>query len=238
MLARQRDLRLSVAAKPILPGKAERRSGQERDGQSPPGRGSGTSSREATVDSDSVLMARLADGEDAAFRILIDRHLAAVLGLARRLLGETSEAEDVAQETMLRLWRTSGQLDVGAGGVRGWLLRVARNLCIDRRRASQRVSVVEEVPEEIDPPKQLVGIEAAEVSASVESAMLELPERQRTALLLFHHEGLSLVEIGREMDISSEAVESLLARGRRGLRQKLAGVWRQLLDLEPEPDQE
>lgn len=191
-------------------------------------------SRGVPVPDDGVLMARVANGDDAAFRLLIERHLVAVVGLARRLLGETSEAEDVAQEAMLRLWRAGDRLEVGAGGVRGWLLRVARNLCIDRQRASRRLRVVDEVPEEIDPPRQLDGLEAAEVSASVDRAMLELPDRQRTALLLFHHEGLSLVEIGQEMDISAEAVESLLARGRRGLKAKLAGVWRQLLDLEPD----
>lgn len=191
-------------------------------------------SRGVPADDDGVLMARVVNGDDAAFRLLIERHLAAVVGLARRLLGETSEAEDVAQEAMLRLWRTGDRLEVGAGGVRGWLLRVARNLCIDRQRAGRRLRVVEEVPEEIDPPRQLDGLEAAEVSASVDRAMLELPDRQRTALLLFHHEGLSLVEVGQEMDISAEAVESLLARGRRGLKAKLAGVWRQLLDLEPD----
>ena len=190
------------------------------------------------MDDDSVLMLRLADGDDAAFRVLIDRHLGAVVGLARRLLGETAEAEDIAQETMLRLWRTGHRLEIGAGGVRGWLLRVARNLCIDRQRSGRRVTVVEEVPEVVDPPRQLDGLEQAEVSASVDKAMLELPERQRTALLLFHHEGLSMVEIGQEMDISAEAVESLLARGRRGLKAKLAGVWRQLLDVGPEGSDE
>lgn len=233
MLVRQRHLRFSVAAKPVLPGSGSG-SGQEFETQRPLAAGSGVSLGAAALDDDRVLMARLVEGDDGAFRCLIDRHLRAVVGLARRLLGDTSEAEDVAQEAMLRLWRTADRIEVGANGVRGWLFRVARNLCIDRQRANRRLRVVEEVPEEIDPPRQLDGLEAADVSARVEQAMQELPERQRAALLLFHHEGLSLVEIGNEMGVSSEAVESLLARGRRGLKGKLAGVWRQLLDIEPE----
>lgn len=233
MLARQRHLRFSVAAKPVLPGTGSG-SGQEFETQRPLAVGSGTSLGGEALDDDRILMARLIEGDEDAFRALIDRHIRAIVGLARRLLGDTAEAEDVAQEAMLRLWRTADRIEVGANGVRGWLSRVARNLCIDRQRANHRLRVVEEVPEEIEPPRQLEGLEAADVSARVEQAMQELPERQRTALLLFHHEGLSLIEIGNEMDISSEAVESLLARGRRGLKSKLAGVWRQLLDIEPD----
>lgn len=233
MLARHPDVRFSVAARPIPPGSGSG-SGREAGIQKLSTVQPVAQPEDETLPDDSALLARVAEGDEAAFRILIDRHLRAVVGLARRMLGEAAEAEDIAQETMLRLWRMGGQLEVGLGGVRGWLFRVARNLCIDRLRAGQRVRVVDEVPEEIEEPRQLDDLQAADVSVSVERAMMGLPDRQRTALLLFHNDGLTLVEIGQEMGVSSEAVESLLARGRRGLKAKLAGVWRQLLDLEPD----
>lgn len=233
MLARHPDLRLSVAARPVPPGAASG-SGREVGTKKLSVVQPITQPGGETLPDDGALLARVARGDEAAFRVLTERHLRAVVGLARRLLGEAAEAEDIAQETMLRLWRMGGQLEVGAGGARGWLLRVARNLCIDRLRAGQRLRVVDEVPEEIEEPRQLDALQEADVSARVELAMMELPDRQRTALLLFHNDGLSLVEVGEEMGVSSEAVESLLARGRRGLKAKLAGAWRQLLDLEPD----
>lgn len=233
MLARHPDLRSSVAARPVPPGAAGG-SGREFGTKKLSVVQLVAQSRDEAVPEDGVLLARVAEGDETAFRVLTERHLRSVVGLARRMLGEAAEAEDIAQETMLRLWRLGGQLEVGAVGVRAWLLRVARNLCIDHLRGGQRLRVVDEVPEEIEEPRQLDELQAADVSARVEQAMMELPDRQRTALLLFHNDGLSLAEIGQEMGVSAEAVESLLARGRRGLKAKLAGAWRQLLDLEPD----
>src|SRR3954447_19798512 len=101
------------------------------------------------------LLARVAAGESEAFRGLVDRHLPTVLAIARRMLRDDAEAEDVAQETMLRLWRNAAGLELGPHGVRPWLRRVASNLCIDRVRARRNTSVVEEVPEESVPPTQV-----------------------------------------------------------------------------------
>ncbi|HEY1243830.1 MAG TPA: sigma-70 family RNA polymerase sigma factor, partial [Hyphomicrobiaceae bacterium] len=84
---------------------------------------------------EAALVGRVAAGEAQAFRALVDRHLPTVLAIARRMLRDDAEAEDVAQETMLRLWRNAARLELGEGGVRPWLRRVAANLCIDRVRA-------------------------------------------------------------------------------------------------------
>ena len=97
------------------------------------------------------LLARVAAGESEAFRGLVDRHLPTVLAIARRMLRDDAEAEDVAQDTMLRLWRNAAGLELGPHGVRPWLRRVASNLCIDRVRARRNTTVVEEVPEESAP---------------------------------------------------------------------------------------
>jgi RNA polymerase sigma-70 factor (ECF subfamily) len=160
---------------------------------------------------------------------LVDRHLPTVLAIARRMLRDDAEAEDVAQETMLRLWRNAAGLELGPNGVRPWLRRVASNLCIDRVRARRNTTVVEEVPEESAPPSQLRHLAERELGARVDAALQALPERQRLALTLFHYEGMSQIEVGQVLGISDEAVESLLARARRALKVALKEEWRELM---------
>lgn len=178
---------------------------------------------------DHVLLGRTVAGDVEAFRALVDRHLAGVLAIARRMLRDDAEAEDIAQETMLRLWRTAKSLEVGHYGLRPWLRRVVSNLCLDRVRSGRLVSVTDEVPEEVQPADQIANLETKDLSRRVDAALKALPERQRLALTLFHFEGMSQVEVGATMGISDEAVESLLARARRGLRTKLEGDWRGLI---------
>jgi RNA polymerase sigma-70 factor, ECF subfamily len=178
---------------------------------------------------DGPLLMRAGHGDVVAFRTLVDRHLASTLRIARRMLNEDAEAEDVAQEAMLRLWRTASTLEVGASGVRPWLRRVVSNLCIDRIRTGQRTDVTDAVPEQEVPPSQLQALCDVDLSAGVDAALKALPERQRLALTLFHYEGLSQVEVGEVMGVSEEAVESLLARARRALKLSLQEHWRQLL---------
>lgn len=175
------------------------------------------------------LLARVAAGEEEAFRGLVDRHLTSVLAIARRMLRDDAEAEDVAQETMLRLWRNAAGLELGPHGVRPWLRRVASNLCIDRVRARRNTLVVEEVPEESEPAGQVRHMAERELGARVDAAMQALPERQRLAITLFHYEGMSQVEVGEVLGVSDEAVESLLARARRSLKAALREEWRGLM---------
>jgi RNA polymerase sigma-70 factor, ECF subfamily len=203
--------RLKVAAKRIEPGPH------------------GATVAGAEASEDAALMAAAAVGDAGAFRSLVDRHLSSALGVARRMLRDDAEAEDVAQEALLRLWRSAEGLEVGPYGVRPWLRRVVSNLCVDRMRSTRRLSVVEEVPERSEPASQQAEMEAQDVSARVDAALKELPDRQRMALTLFHYEGLSQIEVGKIMGISDEAVESLLARARRSLKRALSDDWRELL---------
>ena len=175
------------------------------------------------------LLARVAAGESEAFRGLVDRHLPTVLAIARRMLRDDAEAEDVAQETMLRLWRNAAGLELGPYGVRPWLRRVASNLCIDRVRARRNTTVMEEVPEESAPPSQVRHLAERELGVRVDAALQALPERQRLAITLFHYEGMSQIEVGEVLGISDEAVESLLARARRTLKVALKEEWRGLI---------
>jgi RNA polymerase sigma-70 factor (ECF subfamily) len=175
------------------------------------------------------LLARVAAGESEAFRGLVDRHLPTVLAIARRMLRDDAEAEDVAQETMLRLWRNVAGLELGPHGVRPWLRRVASNLCIDRVRARRNTTVVEEMPEQSAPPSQVRHLAERELGQRVDAALQALPERQRLAITLFHYEGMSQIEVGEVLGISDEAVESLLARARRTLKVGLKEEWRGLM---------
>ena len=190
----------------------------------------GPAAGEAAAPGDAALGARVADGDQRAFALLVTRHLGAVSGIARRMLGDDSEAEDVAQEAFLRLWRLGGGLSIDEAGVRPWLRRVVSNLAIDRIRARRRIEVTDDVPEVAVSPGQLAALEGEEAAARIDRALQALPERQRLALTLFHFEGLSQREVGESMGVSDEAVESLLARARRGLKAALAGEWQDLLE--------
>jgi RNA polymerase sigma-70 factor (ECF subfamily) len=190
---------------------------------------SGPLPRGGPEDDEAALLARTAAGDAAAFRGLVDLHLPTVLAIARRMLKDDAEAEDVAQEAMLRLWRNAAGLELGAGGARPWLRRVASNLCIDRVRGRRNMVVSDTLPEESEPPSQVRQIAERELSTRVDAALKSLPERQRLALTLFHYEGMSQIEVGAAMGISDEAVESLLARARRTLKASLKEEWLALL---------
>jgi len=179
--------------------------------------------------SDRVLIARMAGGDADAFALLVKRHVGPVSAIARRMLGDDSEAEDVTQEAFLKLWRLGAGLTIDGAGVRPWLRRVVSNLAIDRIRARRRTDVTDDVPEVAVAAEQLKSLEGDAVTERVDHALQGLPERQRLALTLFHFDGLSQREVAATMDISDEAVESLLARGRRGLKVALANDWRELV---------
>ncbi|HVJ77739.1 MAG TPA: sigma-70 family RNA polymerase sigma factor [Hyphomicrobium sp.] len=181
-----------------------------------------------TRNDEAVLVAEVGAGDRHAFGVLMERHLGSIVSVARRMLRDDAEAEDAAQETFLRLWRSGATLEIGPAGVRPWLRRVVSNLCLDRVRGQGRVKVVDELPEVPEPAKQLAVLESQDVQRRVEVAMQKLPERQRLALTLFHFEGLSQIEIGNVLGVSDEAVESLLSRARRQLKADLKSEWESL----------
>ncbi|RMH40371.1 MAG: RNA polymerase sigma factor [Alphaproteobacteria bacterium] len=174
---------------------------------------------------DEVLLRRFAGGDAHAARVLAARHLPRLLSLGRRMLGDPAEAEDVAQEAMLRLWRQAPRWRAGDAQVSTWLYRVASNLCIDRLRRTDRTVAADPdaVPEVADdrPGPEAALTEKARLRV-LDAALAALPDRQRQAVVLRHIEGLSNPEIAEIMEISVEAVESLTARGKRALARALA----------------
>lgn len=180
--------------------------------------------------SDDNLILRLAAGDDTAFALLLDRHLGMIHRLGWRLLGDRSEAEDVAQEAFLRLWNNAAGWRPGEAGLKSWLYRVAFNLSHDRLRR-RRLVLMDEPPETVDPaPRPGEAMEEDEPGMAVRNALGRLPERQRAALVLSYYEGLSQAEAAGLLEISEEALESLLARGRRKLREVLGAEGRDLLE--------
>lgn len=179
----------------------------------------------ARVLSDDVLLARFADGDREAARILTERLGPRAYSVALRVLGDRAEAEDVAQEAMLRLWRMAPDWQPGAAQVSTWLYRVALNLCLDRKRRARRGVVgIDTVPEPVDPaPGAAARMQDGARADALQAALMQLPDRQRQAVVLRHIEELGNTEIAAIMEIGVEAVESLTARGKRALKAALAG---------------
>ena len=174
-------------------------------------------------DSDEVLMARVARGDERAFQTLARRHLSAMLGLARRILGNAADAEDVAQEAMLRVWTNAPRWQPLAL-YRTWLTRIVVNLCLDRKRRAPWVAL-EAAGEIVDTaPGAGEKAEYDERERLVVAAIGGLPDRQRTAIVLTYGDGMSNAQVAEILDTSVSAVETLLVRGKQNLRRALGNM--------------
>ncbi|MGF6721737.1 RNA polymerase sigma factor (sigma-70 family) [Paraburkholderia sp. GAS41] len=174
-------------------------------------------------DPDAELVARVGEQDPAAVRTLVSRKLPRLLALATRMLGDRMEAEDVAQEAFVRIWKQAPHWQEGEARFDTWIHRVALNLCYDRLRR-QREDPVAELPDEVDPQALPdIQLEARVRDERVRTALAALPVRQREALVLNYYQELSNIEAAALMGITVDALESLLARARRNLRAHLAG---------------
>lgn len=174
------------------------------------------------IDPDTDLVARAGHGDRAAAQALMARHLPGMLALARRMLAGQSEAEDCVQEAFLKVWTHAGRWKPGKAKFETWLYRVTLNQCYDRlrKRPTEPLEAAADIPDGGDSPDR--GLETAALEAEVSAALADLPERQRAAILLCHYQERGNIEAAEILGISVEALESLLARGRRTLRMTLS----------------
>lgn len=172
-------------------------------------------------------MARVRAGDEAAFAELMARWELPVKGLIARIVLNAGEAEELAQETMVRVWSQREKFRGGAG-VRPWIFAIAANLARNRLRWWRRRPTVslDEWSETNDEgrmtdderPEGARGLERAERAAAVRDAVAALPVELREALVLFEYEGLGQAEIATVLGCSVKAVESRVARAREKLR--------------------
>ena len=171
---------------------------------------------------DDAVMARIAGRDSLAFSRVVEAQLGMLHRAAYRMLGDAAEAEDVAQEALLRLWATADRWRSGQSGIAAWLTRVAVNLCLDRLRR-RRFSSDAEVP---DRPDDAPGADEAMVAEQLRVAALaalgDLTERHRAAIVLTYYEELPNAEAAEAMEMKLKAFESLLLRARGAMRAALA----------------
>ena len=170
---------------------------------------------------DQQLMLLIVGGDSNAFSVLASRYLSQIKKFAYRYVGNLSDAEDVAQETMIRLWKHAASWQPQGFSLRTWLYRITYNLCIDEIRRKKPVSELTydgQAVSENQPDQDLYQQQKDDI---VNKMLDELPERQRTAINLCVYQALSNQDAANTMGITVEALESLLARGRRSLKKSL-----------------
>ena len=172
-------------------------------------------------DPDGELVRRVGEGDPHAIETLVARKLQRMTALAQRLLGDRTEAEDVVQELFLRVWRSAANWRPGAAKFDTWMHRVAYNLCTDRLRKRREVALPETWDAPDPQPLADAGITAEQQSDAVGRALASLAPRQREAIVLTYYQELPNREAAALMGIGVDALESLLARGRHGLKARL-----------------
>jgi RNA polymerase sigma-70 factor (ECF subfamily) len=174
--------------------------------------------------SDEDLMARIAKGEERAFRLLATRYAQRAVGLARRITRNEADADEIAQEALLRVWLNAPRWRPTAL-FRTWFYRVVVNLCLNRRRRAPMLDLAAAGDPADAAPDALTRMQRAEVDRKLNAAIAELPERQRVAIVLTYHEGLANADTAAVLDTSVSSVEALLVRAKRTLREKLGPIF-------------
>ncbi|HWM23359.1 MAG TPA: sigma-70 family RNA polymerase sigma factor [Chthoniobacterales bacterium] len=175
------------------------------------------------------LMQLVSAGETAAFEQLIERHQRLVVGTVARMLGNNSDVEDIAQQVFVRVWKSAPRY-VPRAKFTTWLLKITRNLVFNELRRRSRhahwpVRVESEDEERPIPDERAVAPDASlleqELQRAIETAIAQLPETQRMALVLRRYDELSYEQIADVLDQSAPAIKSLLFRARTELRDQL-----------------
>jgi RNA polymerase sigma-70 factor (ECF subfamily) len=193
-------------------------------------------------DPDAALMLRVRKGEQDAFAQLVDKYKQPIMNLAYRMLHDPTEAEDMAQNVFVQVYKSAHRYEA-ASKFSTWLFTIARNLCLNeiRRRSRHPADSLDAThPEQDDQPWQQFEDKKAvpppesllhgELAGKIEQALAELPENQRTAILLCRQDELSYEDIAKVLGCSLSATKSLIHRGRETLKEKLkpylrTGAW-------------
>jgi len=185
------------------------------------------------ADPDAVLMLRVKRGDRAAFAELVEKYRQPLFNFVFRTLRDETETEDVAQNTFLQVWKSRARYERTAK-FSTWLFTIARNLCLNeiRRRSRHPAESLEETHAEHDdqPSRQYEdkkiflpteNVLHGELAKKIEEALDELPENQRTAILLCRQDEVSYEEIAEILGCSLSATKSVIHRGRETLKEKL-----------------
>ena len=180
-------------------------------------------SSSATPEPEIEWMARIRDGDMEAFRCLVEAHQARVVGTISKMLGSDAEAEDLAQQVFIRIWKSAPRYQPTAKFTT-WLFRITRNLVFNElRRKRHFVDQADEMPEpaerrDQEPDKVLM---EGELQSAIQNAIDQLPESQRLAIIMRRYEGMAYEEIAAVMGTTVPAVKSILFRARAELRERL-----------------
>ena len=166
-------------------------------------------------------MARVQDQDREAFAVLVDRHLDGIHAFNYRLTRNVDDAQELAQETFLRVWSKAATWKPDRVKFSTWVHRIAHNLCIDHHRRRRDIEDVD--VDTLDDAKSALdgASEAERLRHAIDQALADLPERQRTALMLCHRQNMSNRQAAQVLEVSVDALESLLSRARRSLRATL-----------------
>ena len=166
-------------------------------------------------------MAQVQRRDQEAFTRLLDRHLRGLQKFLLRMTGNAADADEVAQEAFLRIWSQARRWQPDRVRFTTWLYRIARNLAIDRHRKHRETTDEDMTVFADESPDAPQLIDAERRQQLMRAAVARLPERQRTALLLCHFDGLSNQDAADILEVTVEALESLLSRARRTLKTTL-----------------
>tara|TARA_B100001964_G_scaffold43030_1_gene47813 strand:+ start:2397 stop:2951 length:555 start_codon:yes stop_codon:yes gene_type:complete len=174
------------------------------------------------------LISRSVGGDKSAYQLLVEHHLPPLSNYVMRMMANATEADDIIQETFVRLWTHGHKYNPKLAKLTTWLHNIAHNLCIDYFRMTDRL-----VPESADHPEQESSSPEEnyirqDLAMDIQAAMMTIPERQRSAIIMCHYQGLSNRDAAGVLGVSVDALESLMARGRRKLRQNLSTNWQEL----------
>lgn len=173
--------------------------------------------------SDESLMGRIAAGDAAALRQLVERHLPRAHAIARRVLASEADSQDAVQEAFTKVWVNAASWRPQRAAFTTWLYRVVVNSCLDMARRKSPAAESDAVLADLPDGRETVEmrLETDEQAARVRAAVQALPERQRMAVTLCYFEAFTNPEAAQIMDMNLKALEGLLVRARRQLRQVL-----------------